>query len=355
MKLKSYFKKISETRIKKLASKHRIYYQSDFSSNWLSSQLKDKLSNQQYLKNLIINQLTSKEKNILKKLLTTESINKSSIHQDNYNKLSHYGLIYEQNSFCYLFKELKPLLKNIFFKSTNKEKSETTKKFKVNKRSVSKKSTSSLSFFHYLILSLAEINKLSKNKSKVPVEQNLLSFINQINTTKFKNKKLLNYILDYCHQQNLLSSNFEITDHFYSWVQTAYQEKIISAINTLIPQSAIALRKMIAVLSRYPQIEKIPINFAYQELNLRKINFETTELFKLLNIIEIKNKELSLSKHSWQLFNPQLKFKFQQAKRKSNTIMVPTTIKLNRLWKIAINNQLIAIEDKIIFKSSPAK
>ncbi|MGM0501666.1 MAG: hypothetical protein ACQERJ_03980 [Bacillota bacterium] len=338
MNLTTYLKKTSASQIKKLTTKHNIFYQPGFSRNWVAQKIEKKLLDHDYLQELLTTQLTPADKQLLQKLLTTSSITKASIAEENYCNLFNHGLIYERNNFCYLFQELKPLLNTIL---------NTQKSYQQNK-------INNLSFFHYLILTLAQIKKLN-TKQNIDIKNELLLFLQQINCTKFKNQQLLNYILNYCFNNRLLSSELKIKKCFYTWLTKAHQQKIITAINTLIPQSAAPLRKILAVLSHYPQQESIPLNFAYQELNLAKIDFETKELLDLLNIFKIKNKKIFLMNESWQYFNPHIKFKYKVPQKNEDQIIVPLPVKLKKLWQIADNNQLTAIQKTLVFKPTPSK
>ncbi|MGM0369152.1 MAG: hypothetical protein ACQEP9_01880 [Bacillota bacterium] len=358
MKLTTYLKEVTETRIKKIATRHRIYYNSDFSRNWLNNQIKNKLLDSQYLKNLTANKLSQTSQQILKKLSTTESINKDSINLNSYHNLLQHGLIYERNNFCYLFSELKPLLQNLFTKEDNKNKGNKTKQSKKDTESKIKKfnlgevttqQQINLSLFHYLILSLAKIEVTARQDHDQTIEE-LISLLKKINTSNLSATKLLNKILQYSQQHNLLTTDFTISQNFYSWLKTSRQEKILTAITTFMPHSATEIRKIIAVLSNYPQNEHIPLKFAYQELNLKKFSSEDRQLFGLLNTIKINNKKLYLTKQAWQYFNPQTSFNFSQASLKKEKIFVPPTVKLADLWEVATNNQLIAIKEQLVFK-----
>mgnify|MGYP006275679223 FL=1 len=353
MKFKTYLQQVDKNRIKELTKQHNIYYNPDFSRRWISNQVADKLIQKRYLKDLIEKHFSSSDQEVLQKLLITDSINKNSVEEKNYHKLLDYGLIYQRNKFCYLFSDLKPILQEILSTATTKQNSNKSKKFKI-KSDLSdlniEKNKCNLSFFHYLILTIAQIKQLSEQKNRV-IKKDLLAFVEKINSTNLNSQTLYNKILDYSLKHNLISRDFKINPNFKSWLQTPQQQKILTAINTLVPRSSTALRKIIAVLSHYPLEKKIPLKFAQQELELETITDETKELFHLLNLVKIQNKKISLSKESWQHFNPQVKFKFSQPQTKSQSIIVPSTVELNKLWEIAANNPLISIKDKLVFQN----
>ncbi|MBM7556605.1 hypothetical protein [Halanaerobacter jeridensis] len=352
MKLKTYLHNVDHKRIKELTEQHGIYYNPDFSRRWISNQVTNKLAQGDYLKKLINNQFNKSEQQVLKKLLTTESINKNSLDLTSYHKLLDYGSIYKQSDFCYLFSELKPLLKNILSTSTFNKDNSTPKKFKFGTEVKVKNNKSNLSFFHYLVLILSQIKYFSKTKEKLLTEKQLLSFLKKINFTKLHTNTLYHKLLNYSYNYNLISKQFKIKPEFKSWLQSSQQQKILSAIDTFFPKSESALRKIIAVLSHYPLSKKIPLDFAQQELHLQKINTENKELLKLLTIMEIKEQEISLSKEAWHYFNPQVKFKFKVPVTKEEKIIVSPQAKLEEVWKVAINHRLISINKQLIFEDN---
>ena len=71
----------------------------------------------------------------------------------------------------------------------------------------------------------------------------------------------------------------------------------------------------------------------------------------MLNIIKIKQKQITLVKESWQHCNPQVKFKYANPKTEKQKIMVPPTTKLKQLWEVAKKNQLLAINEQLVFKN----
>lgn len=350
MNLKSYLQQAEEKKIKDLTAHHGIYYDSDFSRSWITDQLITKLTNQTYLSKITTQQLTPSSKQLLKKLLFQDAINKKDINLNNYYLLEDYGLIYEQNNCCYLFPELQPLLKKIYSPPPDKPDNSKVKKFNLNQHLTKTKNKLNLSFFHYLVLTIAQLEETPQKKLLTTTET--LNFLQQINTTNLSSQFLLQKLLQYSTTQNLISEEGTLKSEFHSWLHTKPQQRILAAINTFFPNSASALRNIIAVLSHYPLTKAIPLDFAQQELQLQNFNTTNQELLKLFNIINIQNQQITLKKQAWHHFNPRVKFKFTPPQTEKTKILVAPTAKLEQLWTIAKANKLISIDKNFVFARS---
>ena len=360
MKLTDHLQNLPARKIMKLAREHSIYYQTNFSRSWLKDQIRAKLTEQNYLTKLITKKLTSSEEKLLQKLIRTHSINKDSVPITDYQRLLNYSLIYERNNFCYLFSELKPLLQDIFNLSTTEKKTaqtkeKTTAQTKKFKASVKLENTkqNKLSFFHYLILTLAHINQLSIPQTRDVVRENGLLFLKKINLSSIKSKKLYEQLLKYSFKHHLISKELTLNDRFKKWLQIPYQKKTLSALHTFLPNSASGLRDILAVLSYYPLGEKIPLDFAHQELQIERIDSDKEKTLALLNIFTIKNNQISLQNEAWRYFNPKCKIDFKKIKTEEKNIRVALPIELNKLWRIASQYKLKAIKEEIIFTKKP--
>ena len=348
MKLKTYLQKADERKIRELTKQHNIYYNPEFSRNWINKQVSDKIATEEYLEKLIQQRLNKDDQELLKKLTTTDSINKHSTNLSSYHNLLDYGLIYERNNFGYLFSDLKPLLKDHFSLRERKEETTNLKKFTLDSTVEVKEKKINLSFFHYLILTLAQAQKREHRQSP-SLQEELLSFLDKINLSSLKTRDLYHKLLEYSNHHNLISADFRVKKEFQTWVETPYQKKILSTLNIFFPESESALRKIIAVLSHYPLKKKIPLDFAHHELQMQKMNSKAKKLLATLNTIDIEDNQITLKKESWQQFNPRVKFNFSPPQRKDNKIITASTIKLNKLWDIALQHQLIAVKSKLIF------
>ena len=134
--------------------------------------------------------ISSKSKQILKNLITTESINKNSLDKITYEELKNLGFIYEDNGFCYLTVDLKNIIKNnlsakqpqqkeIFKKRLNKKVSDI---LTIN---IKKNNQLKLNFFEYLVLILGYINRLNHEKiSRSKIKIYLSKYLHQINNSK---------------------------------------------------------------------------------------------------------------------------------------------------------------------------
>ncbi len=338
MELLSYLKNNSQKRLITIAKEHQIYHNPQFSKLWLSNQIKDKLSNTDYLNKIIEEKLSRKTIKFLKKLISIEPINKDSITPEIFIELIDNGLIYEKNNFCYLPCDLKKNLKKILsfeeISIPKKKKKKIIKKAPASNIKINHQTE--LFFFTYLILSLNRIIKSSKKE--------LLNYIKEINSSSIADEKLVNYILNYSYHHQLLDSeHLQLTKSFYKWLNKSYSQRVINSLEFFTPQYSTDLRKIIAVLSHCPLNERLPLKFIYNEFNHHPFDTKIKEILTLLNILKFKEGYLMLTPFCWKLFNPNFKFKFSSPQKVNQRIIIKQDCKLSELWKITQGNKLVEI------------
>jgi hypothetical protein len=377
MKLIEYLKKSSPKLLDQIAKKHNIYYTPTFSKNWLSNQLKDKLSNSTYFQKIVNTELSPQATRVLKSLTSTESINKKVLESNIYQQLNNLGLLYEENNFYYLPKDLKDIIEenfkvkktplNISNRAVKQEhinddiisgnaKKPIKKELKIKvpellNQAISVEKKPDINFFMYSVLVLGYANKLSKNSrlSNQDVKDKLLSYLSKINFTDFNTEELLNYILDYSHKRRLIYlNNLKLRNNFNRWLNTDYSEKILDFLDIFFPHNVRKIREIIAVLIHYPLNKEIPIDFIIEELNfdIRKRG----KIFNLLNIFNIRGNNLSLTPFCWNLFNNRLTQNSKEIHIIEEEIIINPEIDLAKLWIISQAASLIEINHNLKFK-----
>jgi len=382
MKLIEYLKKSSPKLLDEIANNHSIYYTPTFSKNWLSNQLKEKLADHTYFQKIIRTELSPQATQVLKELISTESINKSGINSNVYQQLNKLGLLYEEKNFYYLPKDLKDIVeKHLKLKKTPlkinnkdfredyfsprgiKQKSTSGATKKTIKRELNIKTpnlleqTSSvenkpnLNFFIYSILILGYANKLSEVSSfdDKDIKGRLFSYLNKINFTSFNTEELLNYILEYSHKRRLIYlNNLKLRNNFNRWLNTDYSEKILDFLDIFFPHNVRKIREIIAVLIHYPLNKEIPIDFITEELNF---NIKKRgKILNLLNIFNIRDNNLSLTPFCWNLFTNRLAPNPEEIHIIEEEIIINPKIDLTKLWIISQAASLIEVNNNLKFR-----
>ncbi|MCK8817252.1 hypothetical protein MWH28_07745 [Natroniella sulfidigena] len=347
-------KKKDKEDLSQVATQHHIYYNPNFSKAWVSKEIKQKLSDPVYLKEFIKKELKPKTLSTIKRLLSTEPINKESLQLSTYQRLIELGLIYEQNNFCYFPYEIKKILIDLFsddqpqktVSESNPTETKTTKQESYSEApEVRIKCTPS--FFHYLLLFLGHIH-ISDDSNK----DKLQAFINKLNQSSISNSKLFNYLKQYSAQNQLLEkSNYTVKDNIDKWLDTSYKQKILTGIETFFPRYAQKLRNTIAVLSYYPLQQQIPFNFFIKQVDYHHSNLEQLKLLELINIFIIEDKHIKLTPLCWKLFNSKTKCNLSKPKINNQQLIIAGTTELKSLWPIfQMNSSLKIDKDDITMK-----
>ncbi|PRX34723.1 hypothetical protein BX659_10238 [Orenia metallireducens] len=386
MKLIEYLKKSSPKLLDEIANNHNIYYAPTFSKNWLSNQLKNKLSDHSYFQKLISTELSPQATKVLKTLSSTDSLNKKGVKFNVYQQLNQLGLIYEGKGFYYLPQDLKEIIEeNLKVKKSSvnvKEQireadtsskllnREDTNKDLISKddnklvkrdikmkvpellnQSISVDKKPDINFFIYTVLLLGYAHKLSENSniSNKDIQNKLFSYLNEINLTDFNTEELLDYILDYSHKRRLISlNNLKLRNNFNRWLNTDYSEKILDFLELFFPHNVRRIREIVAVLIHYPLNKEIPINFIVEELN-----FDIEEkgnLLNLLNIFNIRDNNLSLTPFCWRVFSNRLTQNSKEIHIIEEEVIINPELDLTKLWIISQAASLIEINDNLKFK-----
>ncbi|MCK8827392.1 hypothetical protein MWH25_06495 [Natroniella acetigena] len=355
MQLIEILKKRNQKDLSQIAANHHIYYDPNFSKTWVSKEINKKLSDPTYLEELIKTKFPAKTISTLKRLISTEPINKKSLQLSAYEMLIESGLIFEQNNFCYLPTDIKQLLTKLLAnKPANSSKSskepnitETNEQESIPNAATTKiKIKCTPSFFHYLLLFLGYITTSVDLK-----EDRLKNFTSKLNCSSISNQKLFNSLQQYSsHNQLLERSTYKLRDNINKWLNISYKEKLLTGLETLSPNHAPKIRNTIAVLSHYPLQQQIPFDFFINEINYRKSDLTQLKLLELMKIFTIENEHVKLTRLCWKLFNSKTKCNLIKPKINNNQILIAENTELKSLWSVFQTDSLLEITDNLELK-----
>ncbi|WP_408956365.1 hypothetical protein [Natroniella sp. ANB-PHB2] len=358
MQLVETLKRRDREDLNQIAANHHIYYEPNFSKTWISKKINKKLSDPAYLKELIEKKFPSKDISTIKRLISTEPINKEGLRLSTYEMLVDLGLIYEQNEFCYFPNDIKKSLIDLLAtkqslpkasKETNFTKATEQEPILDSAKRVMKiKCTPS--FFHYLLIFLGYITTSDELK-----EDKIKKFISKLNCSSISNHKLFDYIQLYSFENQLLEkSTYKVSDNINKWLNTSYNEKILVGLETLFPKYAQKLRNTIAVLSHYPLQQQISLNLFLDEINYHKTDLKQLELLELMKIFTIKGENIKLTRLCWKLFNSKAKYNLIKPKSNNKKIIIVENTELKSLWSIFQTDSSIEITDNLELKVNEA-
>ncbi|GAB6139101.1 hypothetical protein [Halanaerobaculum tunisiense] len=363
MKLTDFLNTISDRQLNNLAQRHRICYEDDFSHLWATNKLKEKLLSKSYLEKLINKQLSTKETNLLKQLITTEFIAKKKTTTQEYHRLKKLGLIYEKDNFYYLPEDIKEVLTNNLKNNNptdnctvnNQEPTSTLRTtpdlqpYPQTSTQITVNRPADLTFYHYLLLTL---NQIKTNAT----QQQLISYLSPINFTSFSTAELLDYLLQYSQTNKLITTNWQLTSNFTDWLETDYSYKILHGIDSLFPQSKDTLRQIIAVLSHQAVASELDFDFITNNLQLNNLNTKQQNLLQLLDSFNFSTTKLTLTARASIAFSNHQQLNHQPPQINQEEIIVDNSTSLSAFWEICQSAQLVAVDNQLVFKSqSPLK
>ncbi|TDX51661.1 hypothetical protein [Orenia marismortui] len=360
MKLIDFFRESSTETLNTIANKHNIFYNPNFSKSWLSKQIKYKLTQEKYLSKIITHEISPQAHKLINKLVHTESINKDSLAQEVFEELNNLGIIYSKNNFCYIPKDLRTIIRKSL-ENTNSTHNDNKKIFKKKlnnttptliNESLQINNTSKITFFAYVVLVISYANKVisNNNLSSKELKRLLLSYIKKINFTSCSEIELLNYILDYSYNKELIFyKNKQFKNNFKLWLESSYQEKLLNSLKLFFPHDFEVFRRIISVLIYYPLNKNIPLEFIIKEFQLN-LTEEKGKILKLLNIFNIEDSFLSLTDLCWNLFNSDSKEFSNKINIIKDEIIIDSNIELTKLWLISQKASLIEINNYLKFK-----
>ncbi|WP_027340390.1 hypothetical protein [Halonatronum saccharophilum] len=348
MNLLEYLERSDKKNLSLISNKHNICFDPKFSKRWISKKISQKLLNPNYLDYIINENLSSKSKDLIKRLTLTQSINKNSLDQEVYEELRKTGLIYEDKEFCHLPWDLRNILSKKFKGKEKKSLPFTKKVKKINLSTQNKRATIKVPFSTYLVLSFAYLDRLNESNKKARKIM-LLDYLKDINQSEISSEQLLNCILYYSNKKSLLSENLMLNDSFKKWLTKKDQEIIFDLLEVFFPKKYLQLKKVIAVLLYYPPGKSIPLSFLNKEFGILFAKKEG-KMIHMLNIIDISKDELALNNFIWHLFNKKIDSYSKPLQILKNEVLIDPEIRIKTLWTIAKYSTLTDINNQLKFK-----